>query len=70
MERVHFREKNLSAGGLDAAQREQQERELIEQTASIARAPVRLTINRGGPVNRLLQRFDGVSHVARDHRPR
>jgi aminopeptidase N len=35
-----FRETNLSAGGLDAAQREQQERALtFEQTASIARAP-------------------------------
>jgi aminopeptidase N len=35
-----FRESTLSAGGLDAAQREQQERALtFEQTASIARAP-------------------------------
>src|SRR5918992_3090537 len=35
-----FREAHLSAGGLDAAQREQQERALtFEQTASIARAP-------------------------------
>lgn len=35
-----FRESNLTAGGLDAAQREQQERALtFEQTASIARAP-------------------------------
>src|SRR5262249_47219255 len=35
-----FRESHLSAGGLDAAQREQQERALtFEQTASIARAP-------------------------------
>jgi aminopeptidase N len=35
-----FRETTLSAGGLDAAQREQQERALtFEQTASIARAP-------------------------------
>jgi tetratricopeptide (TPR) repeat protein len=35
-----FRETMLSAGGLDAAQREQQERALtFEQTASIARAP-------------------------------
>ena len=35
-----FRETNLTAGGLDAAQREQQERALtFEQTASIARAP-------------------------------
>jgi aminopeptidase N len=35
-----FREVNLTAGGLDAAQREQQERALtFEQTASIARAP-------------------------------
>src|SRR5688500_6038201 len=35
-----FREANLTAGGLDAAQREQQERALtFEQTASIARAP-------------------------------
>src|SRR5215510_7513859 len=35
-----FRENTLSAGGLDAAQREQQERALtFEQTASIARAP-------------------------------
>jgi aminopeptidase N len=35
-----FREANLSAGGLDSAQREQQERALtFEQTASIARAP-------------------------------
>ena len=35
-----YRESNLSAGGLDAAQREQQERALtFEQTASIARAP-------------------------------
>lgn len=35
-----FREAHLTAGGLDAAQREQQERALtFEQTASIARAP-------------------------------
>ncbi|HYV82343.1 MAG TPA: M1 family aminopeptidase [Pyrinomonadaceae bacterium] len=35
-----YRETTLSAGGLDAAQREQQERALtFEQTASIARAP-------------------------------
>jgi len=35
-----FREANLTAGGLDSAQREQQERALtFEQTASIARAP-------------------------------
>ena len=35
-----YRESALSAGGLDAAQREQQERALtFEQTASIARAP-------------------------------
>ncbi len=35
-----FRESTLTAGGLDAAQREQQERALtFEQTASIARAP-------------------------------
>ena len=35
-----YRESTLSAGGLDAAQREQQERALtFEQTASIARAP-------------------------------
>jgi aminopeptidase N len=35
-----FRESSLSAGGLDSAQREQQERALtFEQTASIARAP-------------------------------
>jgi len=35
-----FRENTLTAGGLDAAQREQQERALtFEQTASIARAP-------------------------------
>ena len=35
-----FRESTLSEGGLDAAQREQQERALtFEQTASIARAP-------------------------------
>src|SRR5919206_2172751 len=35
-----FRESTMSAGGLDAAQREQQERALtFEQTASIARAP-------------------------------
>ena len=35
-----FRETTLTAGGLDAAQREQQERALtFEQTASIARAP-------------------------------
>ena len=35
-----FRETTLSAGGLDSAQREQQERALtFEQTASIARAP-------------------------------
>jgi aminopeptidase N len=35
-----FRESTLSAGGLDGAQREQQERALtFEQTASIARAP-------------------------------
>jgi aminopeptidase N len=35
-----FRESSLTAGGLDAAQREQQERALtFEQTASIARAP-------------------------------
>src|SRR6266496_2280608 len=35
-----FREANLSSGGLEAAQREQQERALtFEQTASIARAP-------------------------------
>jgi aminopeptidase N len=35
-----FRETSLTAGGLDAAQREQQERALtFEQTASIARAP-------------------------------
>ena len=35
-----YRESMLSAGGLDAAQREQQERALtFEQTASIARAP-------------------------------
>jgi aminopeptidase N len=35
-----FRESSLTAGGLDAAQREQQERSLtFEQTASIARAP-------------------------------
>ena len=35
-----YRENSLSAGGLDAAQREQQERALtFEQTASIARAP-------------------------------
>ena len=35
-----FRESTLSAGGLDAAQREQQERALtFEQTSSIARAP-------------------------------
>jgi len=35
-----FREANLTAGALDAAQREQQERALtFEQTASIARAP-------------------------------
>jgi len=35
-----FREGNLTAGGLDSAQREQQERALtFEQTASIARAP-------------------------------
>jgi aminopeptidase N len=35
-----YREASLSAGGLDAAQREQQERALtFEQTASIARAP-------------------------------
>ncbi len=35
-----FREANLTTGGLDSAQREQQERALtFEQTASIARAP-------------------------------
>jgi len=35
-----FREANLTAGGLDSAQRKQQERALtFEQTASIARAP-------------------------------
>ena len=35
-----YRESSLTAGGLDAAQREQQERALtFEQTASIARAP-------------------------------
>src|SRR6476469_7814354 len=35
-----YRESTLSAGALDAAQREQQERALtFEQTASIARAP-------------------------------
>src|SRR5512145_1740002 len=35
-----FRESSLTAGGLDSAQREQQERALtFEQTASIARAP-------------------------------
>jgi aminopeptidase N len=37
---IAYRETTLSAGGLDAAQREQQERALtFEQTASIARAP-------------------------------
>src|SRR5690242_15213663 len=38
-----YRESNLSAGALDAAQREEQERALtFEQTASIARAPATL----------------------------
>jgi aminopeptidase N len=40
MERVRISRNTLTAGGLDAAQREQQERALtFEQTASIARAP-------------------------------
>ncbi len=64
-----FRESTLTAGGLDAAQREQQERALtFEQTASIARAPecARRSIS-SLSIDRLLQRLDGLPDVARDH---
>src|SRR6185312_13572831 len=65
-----FREANLTEGGLDAAQREQQERALtFEQTASIARAPSALddqsaayqsiVFNKGAMVFRMLREVLG-----------